>query len=724
MPYSESHPLHPIVTGWLGVIDKCKQVKKEAFQDDADESMRFFAGPYNWIWEKRYSKKGGDEDNDGGAPEPTFKMQVNKTSEVVQIFGPTLYHRNPDRKVTPTAITSITEIVPPELAEDPQLAQLIQSEQATLPAIKFQRKVQSLLMERYLNYTPNELNLKDNARQAIDEALIKGMGILWTETWTDPLGRQKLVGSFYDTVDNLLIDPDAETIEDALFIIRKRMAPIWEVAERYNLDEKELKGNIESWTSQGSTSGQVGEDYRRKGGKANDSMCYYEIYSKMGAGHLLGGVKTELKNALDGLGKYVYLVVAPGTDYPLNLSKKMLEGAANDDALIDATSWPIPFWEDGEWPFTPIIFHTIPRCPWPQSHMKPGMGELKFLNWAYSFLASKIGVTCRDFLACPKSVAEEFKDTILNGKDLTLLEIEDLHGKTIQEVISFLQHPQFNGDIWHVIAAVEQNFEKRIGLNEMSYGMAQKQIRVAADAEVRQQATQVRPQDMANKVEDAMSAIARKEGIAARWLLESKDVEPVLGPSAAALWSVYIQNSDSLSVALELEYRVEAGQARKPNKEKEVQNMQTAMQTILPVLIETGNFTAANALIQDWAKSIDIIDPERYTLQPPAPQPDPKAELIQVELQAKLAEMDAKLKSEGMKAQMKLAQGQTKLVQGQQKHAADMQQTAEKGQVDILSDLLKAMTGNQIAQEKATTDQIIKLTTEESDAAGEKEKKK
>ena len=724
MPYSENHPLQSIVEGWLGVIDKCKQVKKEAFQDDADEAMRFFAGPYNWVWDKRYARKSGDEDDDGGTPEPTFKMQVNKTSEVVQIFGPTLYHRNPDRKVTPTAITSISEIIPPELAQDPQLAALIQDEQSTLPAIKFQRKVQSMLMERILNYTPNELGLKDHARQAIDEALIKGMGLLWTETWTDPLGRQKLVGSFYDTVDNLFIDPDAETIEDALFIIRKRFAPIWEVAERYGYDEKELKGNIESWTSQGSTTGQAGEDYRRKGGKANDSMCYYEIYSKMGVGHLLTGVKTELKNALDGLGKYVYLVVAPGTPYPLNLNKKLLEKAGNDDDLIEATSWPIPFWEDGVWPFTPIIFHAVPRCPWPQSHMKPGMGELKFLNWAYSFLASKIGITSRDFLACPKSVAEEFKDAILNGKDLTLIEIEDMHGKTIQEVISFLQHPNFNGDIWHVIAAVEQNFEKRIGLNEMSYGMAQKQIRVAADAEVRQQATQVRPQDMANKVEDSMSAVARKEGIASRWLYERKDVEPVLGPSAAILWEMYIQNSDSSRVALELDYRVEAGQARKPNKEKEVQNMQTAMQTILPVLIETGNFGAANALIQDWAKSIDIIDPERYTLQPPAPQPDPKADLVKVELQAKLAEMDAKLKSEGMKTQMKMAQGQTKLVQGQQKHESEMQQAAEKGQIDILSSIMKAITGNQIAQEKATTDQIIKLTTEESDAASEKSAKK
>ena len=723
MPYEENHPLHSVVSGWLGVIDKCKKVKKEAFQDDADEAMRFFNGPYNWTWDKRYSKKDHDEEG-AAAPEPTFKMTVNKTSEVVQIFGPTLYHRNPDRKVSPIETVSITSVVPPELQQDPQIFSIIQAEQEILPRIRFERKIQAALMQAYLNYTPNELGLRDNFRSATDEAIIKGMGILWTEVWTDPLERQKMIGSFYDTVDNLLIDPDAETIDDAMFIIRKRMAPIWEVSEKFGIPEKEIKANIESWTSQGSTKGLDGEDYKRHNNRANDSVCYYEIYSKMGVGHLLSGVKTELKKALDRLGKFVYLVVAPGMEYPLNLSQKLLESAPSDDVLIEATSWPVPFWEDGEWPFTPIAFHKVPRCPWPQSHMKPAMGELKFLNWAYSFLASKIGTTSRDFLACPKSVAEEFKDAILYGKDLELLEIEDIHGKKIEEVISFLQHPQFNGDIWKVISAIETNFEKRIGLNELAYGISQKQIRVAADAEVRQNANQIRPQDMANIVEEAATKVAQKEAIAARWLLSRKDVEPILGPTAALLWETYIENASSLRVALELDYRVEAGQARKPNKEKEVQNMQTAIQTVLPVLIQTGNYQSANALIQDWARSIDIVEPERYALQPPAPQPDPKAELVQAELQAKLAEMQAKLESEGMKTQMKLAQGQAKLQQGQEKHQLDMEATANEAQIDVLAELLRATTQQEVTREKAVTDQIVKLTKEESDAAAPKKAKK
>jgi hypothetical protein len=51
----------------------------------------------------------------------------------------------------------------------------------------------------------------------------------------------------------------------------------------------------------------------------------------------------------------------------------------------------------------PIYFHDVPNDPWPMSHLAPGMGELKFLNWAYSFIAGKIRIECRDFIAILKS---------------------------------------------------------------------------------------------------------------------------------------------------------------------------------------------------------------------------------------------------------------------------------------------------------------------------------
>jgi hypothetical protein len=45
-------------------------------------------------------------------------------------------------------------------------------------------------------------------------------------------------------------------------------------------------------------------------------------------------------------------------------------------------------------------------------------------------------------------------------------------GKTITEIVQFLQHPPFNGDIWKVIEAVAEQFDRRVGLTELMYGQS------------------------------------------------------------------------------------------------------------------------------------------------------------------------------------------------------------------------------------------------------------
>ena len=62
--------------------------------------------------------------------------------------------------------------------------------------------------------------------RGIDEALIKGRGCLSCGTWTPPGSDTTYVGSFFDTVDFLFIDPDAEAIENAWWIARKICQPV------------------------------------------------------------------------------------------------------------------------------------------------------------------------------------------------------------------------------------------------------------------------------------------------------------------------------------------------------------------------------------------------------------------------------------------------------------------------------------------------------------------
>lgn len=618
------NPLRPIVGAWKEKIRSAERYKWSRFGEDAAECQAFFNGPHDFLFKKGYGRTSkGFVVNSEDDPTPTFGMTVNKAAECVALFGPTLYHKNPTRKVNPRK----TPMLPIEAMGDPndpmvQQQWMMLGQQSMMLSSTDQAR--STILESYLNYTPTALALKDECRSAIDEALIKGMGVLWTETYRPPGLQISLVGSFYDTVDNLVVDPDMESIKTAKWIARRCIHPVWEFEAEYGLPPGTVRGNLESLSRQSDFACDDDLDYDRRRGTSNDLIVYWKIYSKMGVGARLKGVPSALRDELDAFGDYCYLVITEELPYPANLPPQLLESPEAQQALSQALAWPTPFWADDTWPFTPIQFHPIPRCVWPMSHLKPALGELKFLDWAYSFLASKIRIACRDFIAIKQAAGEELKKAILEGTDYTLLEIQQHHGNTIAEVVQFLQHPAFNGDIYRVIQAIEANFEKRTGLTELIYGQSESQFRSAAEAEVKNQNLKIRPDDMAARVEEAMTEVARKEALCARWHITGQDVLPIMGPLGAQWWSQLVESSDPNMILHQLEYRIEAGSTRKPNRERDAQNMRDAMQTLFPFLSQyattTGNVGPVNKLLSDWARSIDL-DADGYLLAPPPPPP-------------------------------------------------------------------------------------------------------
>jgi hypothetical protein len=329
------------------------------------------------------------------------------------------------------------------------------------------------------------------------------------------------------------------------------------------------------------------------------------------------------------------LAVCESCPYPLNLPPPFCDIFDPEKVVSlppetfrqaqERMAWRTPYWADNAWPFTPLAFHRRPGKLWPMSHMKPGLGELTFLNWAWSMLATKMKVAFRDFIAIAKAAADDLKEKIRHGQDYTVIEVESMFGD-INKVVSFLQHPGFNPEIFKVIDGVTANFERRVGLTELVYGLSTRQMRSAQEASLKNDAVNVRPDDMANKAEDAAAELARKEAFAARWHLRAVDVQPVLGPVGADLWETLVVPVDPSVILHNLEYRVEAGSAKKPNKASEVDSMQQAMNNLFsPLLtyaVQTGDVQPVNSLITDWAKAMDF-DAERYLFNPPPPPPPP-----------------------------------------------------------------------------------------------------
>lgn len=637
--------LRSIATSWLAKL-KLAEKHKRPFSMDAQECMNFFDGHGDWFWKR---KNDGSDQYSKIAP-PSFKMTINKAFEAVKLFGSVIYARNPVRNCTPRAFP----VIPPSAVgidinqqqtdpttgmplPNPALEQFIQLSQQ-VGQIEELRRTVSGIVEAYLNYTPVELNLKEHSRRVVDEAIIKGMGVWWTELVELPSqdGRPfGIVGSFADSVDNLLLDPDADEIEDIRWCARRCIHPIDEVAEKYGLSRDDLKGHLESYVSR---SKEEERDYKnnKRNGKTNDLIVYWKIYSKTGFGHSLKGAPKEYADLFHSLGRECYIVVADGVDFPLNCPKEIAleppDESGVPNTLFVQTRWPIPFYaEISGWPFTPLQFHRKPGYIWPIAHLKPGLAELKFLNWCLSFLAGRLMVSCKTMVGVAKASGDDVKEQILKHEDsgFSLIELSETLGRSVNDIISVFQMPTVTPDIWQIMQAVMDMFDKRVGLTELVFGMTRNQFRSAAEAQVKSEQISVRPDDMANVLEDSMSELARKEALAARWLLTPQDVAPVLGPLGAQAWAQMMEQTDINTLAREYDYRIEAGSARKPNKAGKVEQMQMALQTLGPILqglVPMGQVGPMNALLSEWAKSLDIDAKQFMIPQPPPPPPaDPSA---------------------------------------------------------------------------------------------------
>lgn len=608
---------------WLSKLELARKHKDEVFQDTADEAMRFYHRAHDFVFLPFGQRSGRNFIHE--VEPPRFKITINKVAELVELFLPVLLHRNPVRTVTPRSPAFSPDMLGLG-AEDPLVAQL------GLGGPTPYDNATAKLLQWVLNWLPHVTGLKGESRQALIEALVKGRGILWTETFRGPQGV--LVGSFYDSVDNLLLDPDARRMRDVKWAARLRRRPVWDVERRYKIPRHLLKPNMESVSRRAQVNSDPGGDYERKMGHTNDLVEYYEIFSRMGIGGDLADAPEDSRDLLRQFGDAVYLVVADGVPFPLNLPDEVARSSQNPDEIAARLRWPTPFHQKivNPWPFVPLDFHEVPEQIWPMAHIAPAMGEQEFLDWGYSFLMSKVQTTCRDFVAAVDGLGEEVKDQLLNGPDLSLLEIKHKGGKNIQELIQWLQHPPMNKDIFTILQMVEQNFEKRTGLAELMYGAQSKVSRSATDVNVRREMLSIRPDDMAEQVENWMGLVAENEAAAISAHLGIADVAPAFGETFSLgdetgappytgmmtrLWHELVASKDLNQIMSGYQYTIEAGSARKPNKQRDIENIDESAQVIFPSLMQayqqTGDPSSANAWLSEWARSRDM-DASKFQL--------------------------------------------------------------------------------------------------------------
>jgi len=672
--YAGDHPMSPLVASWLGKLQRAREMK-QPWQDIADECMQFFAGSCGFLWDDKYKFKFWRTED--GAVKPKFQVTINKAFELVALFGPTLYWQNPVRQAVPREPFMLPEEMLAELQQsgDPMLLQQYQMLAMQSRREMQLRKLRAGLIEPYLNWTPYELNLPREAMLAITEALIKGRGCLMSQPYRPPQSDSTMVGSWWVPVDDLLVDPDATRFEDAWWIAVRMVEPVWTVERRLGYKPGQLKpsAQFESANTQGELYGDPEAKDKRRQGKTQDYIQYWRIWSRCGAGGRLSDIKVEWAEKLNQVaGDYCYLEIAENTPFPLNMPSWKFTEATNEE-VARAFQWPTPHYRDGKWPVVPLDFYPNPGSPWPIAPLAPALGELKVINVFLAHLCNRIWMSSRDFLVVLESARAEVEKELRKGEDLSMIFVSDVHD-SIEQVVKFLQHPPTNMDAFKIVEWFFDLFERRTGLSEAVYGIQQKQSRSATDSQIRYQQTTIRPDDMAKKVERWMTEVVKREALEIKWNLTANDVRRPLGATGAFLWRQLIDAADVERIIHDIDFRLEAGTARLPNRQQDIAVMSQMMPIALPVAqgyaSVTGNFAPVEWLLRMWFKKMDL---DNSGLHFPPPQPPPEQTGPSPEEQQKLA-------AEQNKMQMEQEQHVQRLWQQQQEHQLRMMQRAQEHQ--------------------------------------------
>jgi hypothetical protein len=635
--------------------------------------MNFFDGPINWMWKdirdthSKVRQEATGSDHKGFlAPDanlPRFEMSVNRLFEAVSLFGPALYAQNPTIAVTPKQNPEVS--LEAYYAADPQAQQLLAmmpaaqagavKDQAILQTLQLmhdeygqvvQQEQQrdtvvgthALILEHIANYIQHEGSKQAEARMSITEAIITGLGLLECHIESPPGGGPKIPCSYHRSYKDLVVDPDAVYWRDVKWIAIRTCEAINVCEAKFRLQPGSLKGHYATKTAV------VDQKARKKthGGKqlqgmSHDIIEYWTIYSKNGAGqHLKLRENDAAVPGLEVLGDYVKLVIADNVPYPLNLSPEVL-ASGDVELIVEQASWEVPYWDDymndGGWPIVRLGFYHKPNCIWPVGLAKSCIGELRFVNWCMSFIADKVSAG-QIYVGVLKEAAEDIRQQLLSGRGpFTVIELERISGMKLQELISFLQAPSFGIDIWKMVAEVNQQIDKRLGLTELLYGMSSKQMRSAAEAQYRHENVNIRPDDMAKQVEDWLTRSSVREIQALRYTCDYEDVLPIVGPTAAQVYAEQILTQDVTTIVRDFHFEVVAGSSRKPNKETKIAQLTDMGQYILPVIQQAmlvGVTRPFNAYMKAMGRAMDfevdefLLGPEEQQLLLLAAQPPEK----------------------------------------------------------------------------------------------------
>lgn len=709
----------PLQHAWLGKLETAyRSEPRKRFREEAEEAKTFYARSCAALWSSRYAGRFMT----GAVKIPKFPISINKTFEAIAVMVPNLLWDVPYRTVTPKKRWVLEPETEQMLMQDPMLGQMLQ-QTASVDQMELARAdVTAKMMTLWLNYTGREVpdgGLGEHAQIGIVDAFLTGRGVYFPRRYQYPAGTTTLTGVFREDPLDLLIDPDCRMVKDAGWIALRHQDKYWVVEQRFQMPKDSLKGRASlesSWHygESGYPADETTSQYRGKS-ETNDTIVWYEIWSKQGPGTRFCNIPDGLKQRLEEVcGEYTYLAIASNVPYPLNCPPDAMRAGMQDDEVKQRFSWPIPTWTDGRWPMEIQDFYLDPDSPYPIPPLSAGMGWLKFMNVMVPFLCNRVYNSSRNFIAMLEGQIDNYKKYFDSGDDFSIIPVKAAVER-IENAIKILEFPQTNMDAWKVVEMANEYFALATGLTPLIYGQkgSESNDRSAEETATRARAAGVRIQFLQKRIAECQSRLGALESFCARWFVQGQDLAPLGGQTAALLWDMFVTTTPPESIVREMVYEVAASSIRRPDRERDRTNWQQAMQTLgqgfQQYALASGDFEPWNAMVSKWCEFLDMNDYEDLMIRP---QQDDEAARAEQEAQQQAQELEmAKLQAEAQGKQMDL-QGKQMDIQGKAQLAElaaagkvlDVQSKREITNIDTQAKVVDSMLKAQLARMKLETE--------------------
>lgn len=494
-----------------------------------------------------------------------FRAKVALTGEALKVFGPLLLQENPDRTVTPRDWDT-----PPQ-------------------------KARTELMQTVLNFTPEKHDLAGENREVIEDYIVGGRGVSWTGM-DDTTGLPRTV---FDSIENLLVDPNAVRWRDVKVVARRRRMTRFDAAALIP-SAKDIIAKLPANAMRNSDTG-VKNPMVTERDAGSECIYFYEIFSLVGLHQFKGG--TEWLKATQ-----------PGVDQfdADNSPKKWFIG--EDGTFLAETSWDVPLFKNPVDPFpcTVLDFQHHPDDIWTVSVLSDGIGYQRAINWVMTMLLGKVKITSRTVLALLKQngtgLTAKQKDKVLIGEDLEVLEIEVKGDK--MKLGDFLQQFDWSQDyvpaLMQLMEMLESKYRMATGLYSiLSTGQGDTQDRSAAATQMKDRNSRSRIEDMREQIAKHGAAVAKKEAITARFLVTKETIAKYFGTDEAEKWG-FFASPDKMSAGYFMQYLVKAGM---PEEEAAAQATELAAQAVpLDEILDSDfGIEVASARRKDIDQQIDVL---------------------------------------------------------------------------------------------------------------------